>query len=275
MPDPTARREASPFSEAPLQPLFVWAHRGASALEPENTMAAFLTACDLGADGIELDVQLSADGVPVVVHDPVLHHDGRQFHLRRPTAEGAPCRRVFVGDVPFAELTASPVVFPDGRRAPLERLEAVVEALPGWIWLDVELKAGWTYDSRLASVVAGCLGARPERCLASSFDHVVLAELHRCAPDLPLAALCDARLVDPPAVLGTIPAGMWNLRRAFITKDDVVSLRERGVLVSLYGEEVRHQLDELSSWPLSGVFLDDPREAWPPAGTAPGTLGRR
>lgn len=48
------------------------AHRGASADAPENTLAAFQLGLEQGADGIELDVQLSADGVPVVIHDPTL-----------------------------------------------------------------------------------------------------------------------------------------------------------------------------------------------------------
>lgn len=50
----------------------VIAHRGASAEQPENTMAAFRRAVDLGADAIELDVRLSRDGVPMVIHDPTL-----------------------------------------------------------------------------------------------------------------------------------------------------------------------------------------------------------
>jgi glycerophosphoryl diester phosphodiesterase len=50
------------------KPLVI-AHRGASAFAPENTMAAFKLALLLGADGIELDVQLSSDGYPVVIHD--------------------------------------------------------------------------------------------------------------------------------------------------------------------------------------------------------------
>jgi glycerophosphoryl diester phosphodiesterase len=50
----------------------VYAHRGSCALGPENTIAAFDIGLDAGADGLELDVHLSADGVPVVVHDPTL-----------------------------------------------------------------------------------------------------------------------------------------------------------------------------------------------------------
>ena len=47
----------------------VVAHRGASADQPENTLEAFDAAIDAGADVIELDVRLSSDGVPVVMHD--------------------------------------------------------------------------------------------------------------------------------------------------------------------------------------------------------------
>lgn len=51
----------------------IMGHRGASAVAPENTMAAFREAIAVGADGIEFDVRLTLDGVPVVIHDSTLH----------------------------------------------------------------------------------------------------------------------------------------------------------------------------------------------------------
>ena len=54
-----------------IRPLII-AHRGASAFAPENTFAAFQKAIDDGADGIEFDVRLAKDGVPVVFHDSTL-----------------------------------------------------------------------------------------------------------------------------------------------------------------------------------------------------------
>jgi glycerophosphoryl diester phosphodiesterase len=51
-------------------------HRGASAVAPENTMAAFREAIAAGADGIEFDVRLTRDGVPVVIHDSTLRRTG-------------------------------------------------------------------------------------------------------------------------------------------------------------------------------------------------------
>lgn len=61
------------------EPLIV-GHRGASAVAPENSMAAFRAAIEAGADGIEFDVRLSRDGVPVIIHDDTLQ---RTHGLRR------------------------------------------------------------------------------------------------------------------------------------------------------------------------------------------------
>ncbi|HET7288282.1 MAG TPA: glycerophosphodiester phosphodiesterase family protein, partial [Pyrinomonadaceae bacterium] len=51
-------------------------HRGASAVAPENTMAAFREAIAVGADGIEFDVRLASDGIPIVIHDSTLRRTG-------------------------------------------------------------------------------------------------------------------------------------------------------------------------------------------------------
>ena len=63
------------FSVGLRAPLIL-GHRGASAIAPENTLAAFSQALSDGADGIEFDVRLSRDGVPVVIHDGTLNRTG-------------------------------------------------------------------------------------------------------------------------------------------------------------------------------------------------------
>lgn len=57
---------------AEMERTLVWGHRGASGYAPENTMAAFEKAVEMGADGIELDVQLTKDGELVVIHDETI-----------------------------------------------------------------------------------------------------------------------------------------------------------------------------------------------------------
>jgi glycerophosphoryl diester phosphodiesterase len=74
-------------------PLII-AHRGASLIAPENTLAAFALAMESGADGIELDVRLSRDGVPVVIHDAMLRRTG----LREETVAGMDAKQLAAVD---------------------------------------------------------------------------------------------------------------------------------------------------------------------------------
>ena len=256
--------EPAPVSPSPLSrdtsaTPFVWAHRGASALAPENTLEAFLLAAELGAPGIELDVHLSADGVPVVLHDAELYAEGSDRFLRVPKDARPGLSRVPIARSEWAELRSLPVTHPDGSRASLVRLEEVLEAVPEWQWIDVEMKAGAIYDERLAAVVVRCARRRPERVLVSSFDHLALAEVAAMEPQLPLSALCDARLVDARPVLDAIPARMICTRRAFLSRSDVERYRRGGFEVSVYGPEIAIDLPGVLAWPVASIFLDDPR----------------
>jgi glycerophosphoryl diester phosphodiesterase len=83
-------------------------HRGASAVAPENTMAAFREALAVGADGIEFDVRLTRDGVPVVIHDSTLRRTGGLPH-RVADLTSAEISHVDVGSW-FAETFANETV---------------------------------------------------------------------------------------------------------------------------------------------------------------------
>ena len=65
----------------------LFAHRGASGYRPENTLAAFALALEQGATGIESDTWLSADGVPMLVHDQTIRPPGRRIFVTRRTAD--------------------------------------------------------------------------------------------------------------------------------------------------------------------------------------------
>jgi glycerophosphoryl diester phosphodiesterase len=111
-------------------------HRGNRAHAPENTIESFAQAVAAGADAIELDVHLSADGIPVVIHDPTLERttDGTGEIARMNFAE---IRRADAG----AKFTKDGKTFPyrgAGHRVP--RFEEVVEAFPSTPLL-IEIKA--------------------------------------------------------------------------------------------------------------------------------------
>ena len=115
----------------------VWAHRGASAYAPENTLEAFLLAAEQGADGVELDVQLTKDGEMVVVHDEEIDR----------VSDGSG----FVKDYTLAELKILNFnkTHPEYQDVKIPTLREVYEALkPTGMTINVELKTGifWYKD---------------------------------------------------------------------------------------------------------------------------------
>lgn len=154
--------------------LFLYAHRGASATAPENTLAAFRYALEAGADGIELDVHLAADGVPVVIHDETLERttDGSGKVAAHPAAL-------------LQTLDAGSWFSPHFAGEPLPTLAEALRLLAGRLRVNLEVK-----EPRAGLAVIELLRDFPAaEVVVSSFDHALLAELRRRAPDLRLAVL--------------------------------------------------------------------------------------
>lgn len=160
----------------------VFGHRGVPGLEPENTMASFHRAVELGADGLELDLRLSRDGHFMVMHDASLGRtsSGRGWvHLR----SRAYLRRLDAG----AWFRGHPT----SERVPT--LEEVLSELPPHLLLNLEIKAGVfsmrRWGHRLAKVLARW--DAKERVLISSFSAPVLRLVRHFDGDLPLASLAE------------------------------------------------------------------------------------
>jgi len=133
-----------PASSSPGRPLRL-AHRGDWRVAPENTLDALLAAMRVpGCDGVEFDVRLSADGVPVILHDETL--DRVQRHHAR-----------------IAGITAT-----EAGTFGIPTLEAVMAALPD-AWMDIELK-GEEHGEATAAVLLTARGDAPANAVISSFD---------------------------------------------------------------------------------------------------------
>lgn len=164
----------------------IWAHRGASAHAPANSLPAYELAVSHGVDGIELDVHLTADGRLVCFHDDeVRRPDGGVLSLRDATAEDL--RSVDVGG------DAS-----DVTRIPY--LEEVYDLLaPTPARLNVEIKGG---SLRYPGIVAALSAAHDrsgmsERIVYSSFDHHTLLQMRGSCPGAVVAPLYAGGIVDP------------------------------------------------------------------------------
>lgn len=160
----------------------VWGHRGASAYAPENTLAAFRLAAEQGADGVELDCQLSADGVPVVIHDETLD--------RTTDATG-----------PVKECTAAELARVDaGRGEHVPTLEEVFAALADTrCEVNVELKNSIEPYPGLEQAVLDVVAAAgfADRVWFSSFHHYSMRLVRELDPSARVGFLYSESLLDP------------------------------------------------------------------------------
>lgn len=150
-------------------------HRGAPFAAPENTVASFLAALDQGADGVELDVQLTRDGALALFHDTVVA--GRPVHQHT---------------LPELGLALG---------HPVETLEQVFEALPVSALINVEFKRQGSLAEldahRRLTTMARERGI--ETTFIGSFDPWFLRACATVAPDVPRALILDGRMLAHPA----------------------------------------------------------------------------
>ena len=217
----------------------VYAHRGASAAHPENTVAAFRAAARMGADGVELDVRRTADGQAVVVHDASL-------------ADGRPVARVPLAEVP--------------RDVP--RLPDALDACAGLV-VNVEVKnAPWDPDfdpdEGLAELVVRTLHERDgrDRVLLSSFGEDAVARVRALDPSLP-TALVTAVLTDDQVdglVAGVAAAGHVALHPHHLTVTPHLLGRchGAGLAVNAWTVDVPDRIHALAALGVDGVVTNVP-----------------
>lgn len=155
----------------------VFAHRGGAGLAPENTLAAVANGLALGADGVECDVHLSRDGVPVVIHDATLDRTtGDTGPVRDRTA--AELARVDAGYW-FGEADGYPW---RGRGVGVPSLEALLDQHRG-ARVIIELKLGGAALGRAVADVVRRTGAVDRVCVGS-FHAETVAAVRAAAPEI-------------------------------------------------------------------------------------------
>lgn len=180
------------------------AHRGASARFPENTLESFLAAIQAGADLVELDVRLTADDVPVVLHD---------LDLSRTTDGSGPVHLVSLEELKRLDASGG-----GGPRMEIPTLQEALVALSGRVGVDVEIKnmpGEPSFDSPREAVVERTLGLIEETrfegvIVLSSFNPSSIERAKQRRPDIPTGFITTAT-VDPWAALGYARTGGHDL----------------------------------------------------------------
>ena len=202
----------------------ILAHRGFSGRYPENTMLAFAQAIKAGADGVEFDVQLTKDGVPVILHDESLLRTGGKDALIR--------------DLTYDEAAELDLSYTYRGQVPPQRiptLEEYFQLVRDRDFLsNIELKTGiFEYpgiEERVISLVRNY--GLSDRVILSSFNHYSLLRAKAIAPELPCGILYECRLAEPQQYArqhGMDYLHPWEL---FLTRDELEKCHAAGMQAS-------------------------------------------
>lgn len=168
----------------------VWAHRGASGYAPENTIPAFKLAAEMGADGVELDVQFTKDGQIVVCHDETIDR----------TSNGCG----WVKDHTLEELKS--LNFDNGNKAyegaQIPTMQEVFDALrPTDLTINIELKTGIIFYKGLENDIIDLVHKNgfEDRVIYSSFNHYSVMKIKELDPQAKTGFLYMDGTLDMPS----------------------------------------------------------------------------
>jgi glycerophosphoryl diester phosphodiesterase len=210
----------------------VIAHRGASAEEKENTLAAFERAICVGADYVELDVQMSADGELVVFHD---------LDLDRLTPLRGPLRRRTLAEL---------------HEVGIPTLREVIELTRGRIGVMAELKSAHLYRRR--GLVERTLALLGPDDVVLSFQRHALLEARRVRPNLRVLQHVGFGVSIRSAASYAWGVGFWDPR---LTRRGLARARRLGLATTVYTVNNVDRMLELSGLGVDGIFTDCPGRA--------------
>lgn len=230
----------------------VIAHRGASAHAPENTLAAFTKAVQLGVKWIEFDVMPAACGEPIVFHDDELNR----------TTNGQGYVRLY----PFAVLSsldAGSWFDPKFASERIPSLLAVLEFLKNTqLSANIEIKAtqeeAELFVKRVLHDMAGFLAKNNNRVMFSSFSFEILKFLRQYAPECQLGLLLHEWEPNWQTIARSLNCVSINVNHEILSKEMAQQIKQMDKLLLCYTVNDPKRALELFSWGVDGVFSDVP-----------------
>lgn len=227
-------------------------HRGAAAVAPENTIAGIEAAAEAGVSWVEFDVRLTADDVPVMLHDET---------LRRTTGDRRP-----LGAVPYREIAALDAgawFSPRFIGEPLATLDAALGALARLgLGGNVEIKPDRARAGRVARAVIDSVNCHSAEgvppVLISSLDERMLAAIRHIDGNVPLALVLRRRRRGWRRIAGHLGCVTLHCRDTWIGRGDVERFRAAGFGVAVFTVNDPARAAELIGFGALGVFTDRP-----------------
>lgn len=214
-----------------------FAHRGYSGKYPENTMLAFRKAVEAGADGIELDVQLTRDGVPVIIHDELVDRttDGKGRVKEMTLAE-------------LRALDASYIYAGQYGKNPIPTFREYcefVKDLP--ITTNIEMKTGvFEYPGIEEKVWAMIQEFHLEdKVIISSFNHFTILRMRKIAPELKYGFLSETWIIDAGKYCHDQGVPCYHPLFRNLTEEVVRELKQYGLEINTYTVNTEEDVRDL------------------------------
>lgn len=230
----------------------ILAHRGFSEKYPENTMLAFTMAMEAGADGIELDVQLTKDGVPVIIHDEDIDRTSDGFG--------------YVRDYTYEELRSFSFYnqmkeYKDYEDAKILKLEDY------FIWAEnkdlitnIELKTGVFRYKGIEKLTLDLIKkySMEKRVIISSFNHLSLATMRNLAPSLSYGALTSNSLIEPESYLRKNGFNYYHPSYLALDDNTIKSLHRSKLSVNVWTIDSKRLMEEMFRKKADGIITNRP-----------------
>lgn len=238
----------------------IYGHRGASEYAPENTMEAFRLAYEMGADGIELDVQLTLDGQLVVIHDETVD--------RVSNGTG------FVKDMTLGELKSLCFnrIHPEYKDARIPLLEEVLDYFAQKKFLiNIELKNSMFPNEGLEAMTLMLVKkyGMLDRIIFSSFNHFSMRKMAALEPKTQTAFLTSEVQTDVRGYLKENQTGIYHPAVYLLERQDLLSgmtqdkdvitdLQESGIKINTWTVNSGKQMRSLCNRGVDGIITNKP-----------------
>ena len=223
-------------------------HRGAPLLAHENTLSSFRKAIEIGMDGIEFDVQYSADKQMVIFHD---------WSLLDKTGTKMPLKKMHYSEIQKIQLNKK-----DAHKIPL--FSEVLDILPKKCIIVVEIKSTHILNTFIEKNVLDIIHnyGFDQNCIISSFNPIILWRIRKLNPNILTAYLWSK--TDPQFILNS-PLWVWLCRPdafhadiAFLEEKLMQWIRRKKMSVLTFTVKTASELAKAKHLGVDGIIMDDP-----------------